>query len=52
MANSLPKIGRIALSVACNARGQIDAEYTIVRYAEDAFYLVSTPNGETYNYDH
>jgi Glycine cleavage system T protein (aminomethyltransferase) len=51
MANSLPKIGRIALSVACNARGQIDGEYTIVRFAEDDFYLVSTPNGETYNYD-
>lgn len=51
MANSLPRIGRIALSVACNARGQIDGEYTIVRIAEDDFYLVSTPNGETYNYD-
>jgi dimethylglycine dehydrogenase len=51
MANSLPKLGRIALSVTCNARGQIDAEYTIVRIAEDDFYLVSTPNGETYNYD-
>src|SRR5215470_10837993 len=51
MANSLPRVGRIALSVACNARGQIDAEYTIVRIADDDFYLVSTPNGETYNYD-
>lgn len=51
MANSLPKVGRIALSVACNARGGIDAEYTIVRDAEDSFYLVSTPNGESYNYD-
>lgn len=51
MANSLPKIGRIALSVVCNARGGIDAEYTIVRCAENDFYLVSTPNGENYNYD-
>lgn len=51
MANNLPKVGRIALSVVCNARGGIDAEYTVVRLAEDSFYLVSTPNGETYNYD-
>jgi dimethylglycine dehydrogenase len=51
MANNLPRIGRIALSVACNSHGGIDAEYTIVRDAEDSFYLVSTPNGETYNYD-
>jgi dimethylglycine dehydrogenase len=51
MANSLPRIGRLSLSVACNARGGIDAEYTIVRYAENDFYLVSTPNGEVYNLD-
>ena len=51
MANNLPKVGRIALSVACNPRGGIDAEYTIARYAGDRFYLVSTPNGENYNYD-
>jgi dimethylglycine dehydrogenase len=37
--------------VACNASGRIDGEYTIVRIAQDEFYLVSTPNGETYNYD-
>jgi dimethylglycine dehydrogenase len=51
LANNLPKLGRIALSIACNARGQIDGEYTVVRTAQDEFYLVSTPNGETYNYD-
>ncbi|WP_296746932.1 FAD-dependent oxidoreductase [Mesorhizobium sp.] len=51
MANSLPKSGKITLTVACNANGGIDAEYTIVRLAEDHFYLVSTPNGENYNYD-
>ena len=51
MANRLPRVGRIALSVVCNANGGIDAEYTIVRCAEDWFYLVSTPNGETYSFD-
>jgi dimethylglycine dehydrogenase len=51
MANSLPKCGRITLSVVCNANGGIDAEYTIAQLAEDHFYLVSTPNGENYNYD-
>lgn len=51
LANSLPKIGRMSLSVACNALGHIDAEYTVVRLAENHFYLVSTPNGANYNYD-
>ncbi|MDX8496259.1 FAD-dependent oxidoreductase [Mesorhizobium sp. VK22B] len=51
LANALPKIGRISLSLACNTRGQIDAEYTVVRYSENWFYLVSTPNGRNYNYD-
>ncbi|MEM7169385.1 MAG: FAD-dependent oxidoreductase [Pseudomonadota bacterium] len=51
LANSLPKIGRIALSVACNPRGGIDAEYTVVRYGDNDFYLVSTPNGQRYNWD-
>lgn len=51
MANSLPKVGRLTLSVVCNASGGVDAEYTVVRYAENAFYLVSTPTGEVYNFD-
>ena len=51
MANRLPKIGRIALSVACNPQGGIDAEYTVVRLGENIFYLVSTPNGQVYNRD-
>lgn len=51
IANALPKIGRLCLSVVCNERGGIDAEYTVVRYGENDFYLVSTPNGEVYNYD-
>ncbi|MEL6954868.1 MAG: FAD-dependent oxidoreductase [Pseudomonadota bacterium] len=51
MANALPRIGRMTLSVACNAWGGIDGEYTIVRTAEDAFYLVSMPNGQVFNWD-
>ncbi|MDK3018564.1 glycine cleavage T C-terminal barrel domain-containing protein [Pseudodonghicola flavimaris] len=51
IANALPRIGRLSLSVVCNARGGIDAEYTVVRYSEDDFYLVSTPSGEVYNAD-
>jgi len=51
MANSLPKIGRLTLSVVCNAAGGVDAEYTVVRYSENEFYLVSTPTGEVYNFD-
>ena len=51
MANKLPKVGRMTLSLMLNARGGMDAEYTIVRLAEDEFYLVSTPNGQVYNWD-
>jgi dimethylglycine dehydrogenase len=51
LANSLPRPGRIALSVACDPHGHIDAEYTVVGCAPDVFYLVSTPNGRTYNFD-
>lgn len=51
LANSLPKRGRMTLSVVCNSNGGIDAEYTVVRLADDRFYLVSTPNGENYNFD-
>lgn len=51
MANRLPRIGRITLSLALNRRGGMDAEYTIARDGENSFYLVSTPNGQVYNRD-
>lgn len=51
MANKLPKVGRMTLSLLLNERGGMDGEYTIVRYAENDFYLVSTPNGQVYNWD-
>ncbi|MEM7439731.1 MAG: FAD-dependent oxidoreductase [Pseudomonadota bacterium] len=51
MANKLPKIGRMTLSLALNEKGGMDAEYTVVRYGENDFYLVSTPNWRVYNWD-
>ncbi|MDQ2067795.1 FAD-dependent oxidoreductase [Xinfangfangia sp. CPCC 101601] len=49
-ANNLPKVGRIGLTVMCKEDGGIIAEYTVMRLAEDAFYLVSTPSGEVMNW--
>ncbi len=51
MANKLPKLGRMTLSLMLNEKGGMDAEYTIVRYREDDFYLISTPNWRAYNWD-
>ena len=51
LANKLPSVGRVGLSVACNAQGGIIAEYTVIRHAENDFYLVSTPAGEVTNWD-
>ncbi|MFV0472681.1 MAG: FAD-dependent oxidoreductase, partial [Pikeienuella sp.] len=51
MANKLPKPGRMTLSLMLNPQGGMDGEYTIVRYGENEFYLVSTPNGRVYNWD-
>ncbi|UWQ14550.1 FAD-dependent oxidoreductase [Aliiroseovarius sp. M344] len=51
MANKLPKFGRMTLSLMLNTRGGMDAEFTIVREGENDFYLVSTPNGQVYNWD-
>ena len=39
IANRLPKIGRITLTHLLNHRGRIEAEVTIVRLAENWFYL-------------
>ena len=42
VANKLPKkIGRINLCHALNAKGGVHSEFTIMREAEDSFYLVS-----------
>ena len=42
VANKLPKkIGRINLCHALNTKGGVHSEFTIMREAEDSFYLVS-----------
>jgi len=42
VANKLPKkIGRVGLCHALNTRGGVHSEFTIVREAEDSYYLVS-----------
>jgi len=42
VANKLPKkIGRVGLCHALNTRGGVHSEFTIIREAEDSYYLVS-----------
>ena len=41
VANKLPKVGRINLCHALNTKGGVHSEFTIMREAEDSFYLVS-----------
>ncbi|MGB0968299.1 MAG: aminomethyltransferase family protein, partial [Halocynthiibacter sp.] len=41
----------MTLSLLLNDQGGMDAEYTVVRYGEDDFYLISTPNWRSYNWD-
>jgi len=47
--NKLPRIGRINLTYALTAAGTTRTEYTIVREAEDEYYLVSS--GALTDYD-
>ena len=51
LANSLPKAGRLALSLALNPKGGVEAEFTVVRRKDDGFYLVSSPTAKTRNRD-
>lgn len=51
LANCLPKVGRMTLSVLCNDGGGIEAEFTVLRMAEEDFTLISTPNGQVCNWD-
>ncbi len=50
-ANRLPAVGRVGLTVMCSRQGGVIAEYTVARYGENDFYLVSTPAGEVLNWD-
>ncbi|KAA9010441.1 GcvT family protein [Histidinibacterium aquaticum] len=49
--NRLPKVGRINLTYALTAQGTVRTEYTIVRLAEDKYYLVSAGAWQAYDSD-
>ena len=49
--NKLPKVGRINLTYALTAAGTTRTEYTIVRLAEDEYYLVSAGAWAAYDAD-
>lgn len=49
--NRLPKVGRINLTYALTDAGTVRTEYTIVRQAEDQFYLVSAGGWADYDRD-
>ncbi|VDS09205.1 4-methylaminobutanoate oxidase (formaldehyde-forming) [Paracoccus haematequi] len=50
--NKLPKVGRINLTYALTDAGTTRTEYTIVRLAEDSYYLVSAGAWAAYDGDH
>ncbi len=50
--NKLPKVGRINLTYALTEAGTTRTEYTIVRVAEDDYYLVSAGGWHTYDEDY
>jgi dimethylglycine dehydrogenase len=49
--NKLPKVGRINLTYALTAAGTTRTEYTIVRQADDTYYLVSAGAWQDYDAD-
>ncbi|PZX16200.1 dimethylglycine dehydrogenase [Palleronia aestuarii] len=49
--NRLPKVGRINLTYALTEAGTTRTEYTIVRLAEDQYYLVSAGGWQAYDED-
>jgi len=50
--NKLPKVGRINLTYALTAHGTTRTEYTIVRFAEHEYYLVSAGAWQAYDSDY
>jgi dimethylglycine dehydrogenase len=50
--NKLPRVGRINLTYALTAAGTTRTEYTIVRLAEDEYYLVSAGAWTAYDADY
>ena len=49
--NKLPKVGRINLTYALTAHGTTRTEYTIVRLAEEDYYLISSGAWQAYDGD-
>ncbi|TDX27085.1 GcvT family protein [Rhodovulum visakhapatnamense] len=49
--NKLPKVGRVNLTYALSVAGTVRTEYTIVRQAEDVYYLVSAGAWHAYDED-
>lgn len=49
--NALPKVGRINLTYALTAHGTVRTEYTIVRLAQNEYYLVSAGAWTAYDAD-
>ena len=49
--NKLPNVGRINLTYALTATGTTRTEYTIVRFAENEYYLVSAGAWTAYDAD-
>ncbi|MBZ4022762.1 diguanylate cyclase [Rhodobacter sp. TJ_12] len=49
--NKLPKVGRINLTYALTDAGTVRTEYTIVRIAEDEYYLISAGAWTAYDAD-
>ena len=50
--NKLPSVGRINLTYALSSAGTVRTEYTIVRIAEDEYYLVSAGALTAYDSDY
>ncbi|NOX41233.1 MAG: FAD-dependent oxidoreductase [Alphaproteobacteria bacterium] len=50
--NKLPRVGRINLTYALTSAGTTRTEYTIVRRAEDSYYLVSAGAWTAYDSDY
>ena len=50
--NKLPKVARINLTYALTSHGTTRTEYTIVRMAEDEYYLVSAGAWQAYDSDY
>ncbi|MDF1749567.1 MAG: FAD-dependent oxidoreductase [Alphaproteobacteria bacterium] len=51
LANRLPKVGRVTLSHHLTKNGSVQAEYVVARLEDGAFYMISTPRAERWNFD-